>query len=266
MTAIDVNAPPIAWRESGAGDAVVFLHGVGGSRTAWEPQLAGLSGDHRCIAWDMPGYGASPPLPEPMTFPALARAVTRLLDAVEAPAAHLVGLSMGGMVALHAALDHPGRVRSLVLIDSSPAFALDGSTTAEQWVDERLEPLRRGLTPAGIAPGLLASVMAPDAPASVIDEAAAAMARVSAEALAAGLRCLTTHDVRDRLALVGVPALVLCGELDRETPPAYSSYLADRIPDATLALIEGAGHIANLERPAEVNRLLARFLAERTPS
>jgi 3-oxoadipate enol-lactonase len=257
----DVDADPVAWREAGSGDCVLFLHGVGGSRTAWDPQLRALGDRYRCIAWDMPGYGASAPAPEPPTFPALADAVAGLLDRLDIASAHLAGLSMGGMVAMHAALRHPERVRSLTLIDSSPAFGLDGTTTAEDWIDQRLEPLRNGLAPADIAPALMRAVTAPGTAEPVIAEAAAAMARISPDGFAAGVRCLTTHDLRDRLGEIRAPALVVCGELDRETPPAYSRFIAERIGGARLELVAGAGHLANLERPEAVNTLLATFIA-----
>ena len=87
---------PLAWRERGRGAPVVFLHGLGGSRTSWEPQLAGLSAGFRCIAWDMPGYGASAPI-QPLTFAGIADAVARLLDKAGVDRAHLVGESFGGM-------------------------------------------------------------------------------------------------------------------------------------------------------------------------
>ena len=78
--ATDVDGP-LAWREYGRGDPVVFLHGLGGSRTSWEPQLSGLGDAFRCIAWDMPGYGASAPV-EPLTFTAIADAVIAAADDV----------------------------------------------------------------------------------------------------------------------------------------------------------------------------------------
>ena len=79
----DVDAAPVAWREAGAGPTVVFLHGLGMTRTGFDPQLAALADRFRCVAWDMPGYGASPPRPAPLTFAALADAVDGLLDALE---------------------------------------------------------------------------------------------------------------------------------------------------------------------------------------
>jgi 3-oxoadipate enol-lactonase len=256
----DVDAAPVAWREAGSGDPVVFLHGLGGSRIAWEPQLAALARRYRCVAWDMPGYGASPAPVVDLTFPGLVDALAGLLDAIGAPRAHLVGLSLGGMVAQHAALALRERVASLALLDSSPAFGLDGGTTAEGWLAIRLDPLRRGISPAEMAPAVLRGVAGPHAPRGAIDEAVRAMARIPAPGLAAACRCLVTHDLRGRLGGIAAPTLVAVGELDTETPPAYAERLAAEIPDAQLAVVPGAGHLANLEQPARVNALLAAFL------
>jgi len=262
----DVDASPVAWREAGAGEVVLFLHGLGGSRTAWDPQLVSLAGSWRCVAWDMPGYGASRPGPVPLTFTALADAAADLLDTLGATAVPVVGLSMGGMIALHLALRYPGRVSSLALLDTSPAFGLDGTTDPGAWAALRLGPLERGETPADMAPRVLRSVAGPQAPEAVITEAVAAMARIPSSGLAAAVRCLPSHDVRDRLGEIGCPTLVVVGELDAETPPAYSLHLANGIPGAGYAEIPGAGHLSNLEAPDEVNALLAGFLSTTTLS
>ncbi|MBC8196032.1 MAG: alpha/beta fold hydrolase [Acidimicrobiia bacterium] len=263
---VDVDQTPIAWREAGSGDVVLFLHGLGGSRMAWEPQLRFLGRSRRCVAWDMPGYGRSQPGTDPLTFTYLADSAASLLDTLGADRASVVGISMGGMIALHLALRHPNRVTSLVLLDSSPAFGLDGTTDAGEWANLRLEPLAMGRTPADIAPAVLRSVAGPQAPDPVIDEAVAAMARISSSGLAAAVRCLPSHDVRDRLADIPCPTLVAVGDLDTETPPAYSRWLADGIPGARYEEIPGAGHLSNLESPNEVNSLVAGFLSATTLS
>jgi 3-oxoadipate enol-lactonase len=265
----DVDARPVAWREAGpaggepvaAGGPVAFLHGLGGSRTAWDPQLAALGERRRCLAWDMPGYGSSAPLPV-TTFPALADAAVAWLGHAASLPAHLVGLSMGGMVALHTALAHPAAVKTLVLLDTSPAFGLDGVTTVDAWVEARLAPLRDGETPASMAPRVLRAIAGPDADDDVLDAAAAAMARISPAAFEQAVRCLPTHDVRGRLHEIRVPTLVLVGEHDAETPLPYSDYLARHVPDARLRVVAGAGHLTNTERPDAVNELIAEFLEE----
>ncbi|HEX6657518.1 MAG TPA: alpha/beta fold hydrolase [Ilumatobacter sp.] len=260
-SAVDVDGP-VAWRQAGPhdGEQVVLLHGLGGSRTAWEPQLAALAdAGYRAAAWDMPGYGASA-LIEPVTFAALADAVGRWLDALGAESAHVVGLSLGGMLAQHVALLMSDRVRSLALLDTSPAFGLDGTTTATEWLDQRLRPLASGETPATIAPAVMRSIMADTVATHALAAAIAAMERIPSTGLAAAARCLVTHDLRGRLQQIVAPTLVLVGEHDRETPLSYSAYLADQIEGATLAVVSGSGHISNLEQPDEVNRLLLEFL------
>lgn len=255
----DLDEDPVAWREAGEGPAVLFLHGLGMSRTGFDPQLTELSHRRRCIAWDMPGYGASPLPAGGLAFPLLADAVAALLDRLGLSSAHLVGLSMGGQIALHAALAHPARVRSLALLDTSPAFGLDG-TDPEEWKRLRLEPLEQGAEPAAFAEQVLRGVMGPRVTDAQVAEAVATMSRITAPALAAAVRNLVTHDVRARLGEIEAPTLVLCGELDEETPLAYSEALRDGIAGAELAIVPGVGHVSNLEAPETVNALLSSFL------
>ena len=257
----DRNERPVAWREAGPldGELVVLLNGLGASRIAWEPQLASLStAGYRAAAWDMPGYGASAP-PHEWTFDALAGAAATWISGFGLGAAHVVGLSMGGMVALHLALAEPGVVRSLALCDTSPAFGFDGTTTAEAWIETRLAPIRDGATPASIAAGVISSIMAPGA--TAVGAASAAMARIEPDAFERAVRCLPSHDVRDRLAEITAPTLVVVGGLDRETPPSYARHLADGIATSRYVEIAGAGHISNLERPTQFDAALLDFLA-----
>ncbi|HSL57442.1 MAG TPA: alpha/beta fold hydrolase [Acidimicrobiales bacterium] len=256
-------AGPIAWRDAGSGpDTIVLLHGLGGSRTAWDPQLRSLSDRWRAVAWDMPGYGASAPLPRPTTFAALADAVARLLDALGVERAHLVGWSLGGMVAMHTALAHPDRVDRLVLIATSPAFGLDG-TDPDEWRRLRLDRLDAGETPADMARAVLTSVAGPRLSGPALADQMAAMARIPAAGLRAMVETLPHHDVRTRLADITAPTLVVVGELDHETPPAYARAIADAVPGARLIVLPGLGHLAPAEDPDTVSAVIRSFLDDR---
>ena len=239
---------------------LLFLHGLGGSRTAWEPQLEALSDQWRCVAWDMPGYGASSPV-SPLTFEAIADALAELLDRLEVDSAHLCGLSFGGHHALHTALRHPHRIRSLVLADSSAVFGADG-TNPDQWLRIRTAPLDTGLTLADIADEVIDSIAAPGFRGTERDRTAAAMARIPAAGFRAACRLLTSHDVRQRLGEIAAPTLVLAGELDEETPPSYAAEIAEGIEGSQLKLIPGAGHLSPAEAPDVFNTLIREFLAE----
>lgn len=259
----DVDALPTAWREAGEGPVVLLLHGLGGSRTAWSPQLAGLARRWRVVAWDMPGYGASAPAGRPdgpLTFAMLADAVASVLEALEADRAHLVGLSMGGMVAQHVALAHPDRVRSLSLLSTSPAFGLDG-TRADEWRAGRLAPLDAGWEPGEFAADVIRAISGPAITSDALGDQVSAMARISAPALRRSIDCLVTHDTRDRLAEIDAPTLVLTGELDRETPPRYGRALAEGVPGGRFVQIDGAGHLIHVEAAEAVNALVIEHLS-----
>ena len=245
----DVDASPIAWRELGEGDAVLFLHGLGMTRTGWDAVMQPLAKDYRCVAWDMPGYGASLPL-EDFSLEAAADAAASLI-AECGGAAHVVGLSMGGMVALQLALRHPDVVRSLVLVDTSPAFGLDG-TDPDEWQAARLAPLLAGAQIEDFAEPVLRGVMAPDPDPAAVALAVQSMLRVPIAGLMQTIAALPAHDVRARLKEISLPTLVLVGELDEETPLAYSQALAEGIAGAELHVIPAAGHLTPFEAPLAV--------------
>ena len=253
----EVLGLPLAWRRSGSSDAppAVFFHGLGGNRFGWDPQLSALADLRECLACDLPGYGRSAGLPG--SLPELASLAADWIASLGRGPADVVGLSFGGMVAQHLALDHPGLVRTLALLDTSPAFGFDGVTTPEAWLATRVSP------PSGAAAPdtdrVIAGLVGPDCPAAVRDAAAAAMREVPAATLAASCRALVGHDTRARLHQVAAPTLVMVGAEDTETPLSYARAIADRIPGARLVVVPGAGHLLNVEAPGQVNDELRRL-------
>lgn len=250
---------PTAWTEMGNGPPVVFLHGLGGSRTAWGPQLRALSDRFRCIAWDMPGYGDSAPL-APLTFDGIADRLVGLLDTLDIERADLVGLSFGGMHAIHTALRHPGRVNRMVLTDTSPAFGMDG-TRAEDWKSARLTGIDQGETPADIAEAVIDAITATTLTGQIRDEIIGSFGRIPVDGFRAAVECLPTNDVRSRLVELSHPTSVVVGELDKETPIAYAQLLADGLPDADFHILDGVGHLVPSEAPDRFNDLVGEFLS-----
>lgn len=257
---IDVDASPIAWREAGGGPVAVFLHGLGGGRTAWRPQLEVLSDLRRCVAWDAPGYGASARVTD-TSFDAYARAAIALIDCVSPDApVDLVGMSFGGMIAQYVTALAPERIRTLTLLCTSPKFGLDG-TDPDEWRAARLAGLEEMGSPAAAAPLVLASLVGPDG-AHVLPEAIEVMGRVPLAGLLDSLSTIASHDTRSHLPTITAPTLVLVGELDDETPVAYGQAIVDLMPDAHLEVIPGVGHILNLEAEDAVNTAIARHWRE----
>ena len=200
------------------------------------------------------------------TFEFIADAVVSLLDTIGEESAHLVGLSFGGMHALHTALRHADRVRTLTLVDTSPAFGADGVTTRDQWVSDRLEAIDSGATPADIAPAVMTGIAAPGFDGPGYDLAVASMGRIDAAGLRAAVNLLPDHEVTAQLGTITVPTLVVVGELDEETPPAYARALADGIADSEYLEVPGAGHLTPLEAPATFNAALRSFLTRERPA
>jgi 3-oxoadipate enol-lactonase len=266
---VDQLQQGIAWREvrPGAPDnsdsgrlPVLFLHGLGGSRISWEPQLVSVGARRLAAAWDLPGYGESAPLDIPVTFAALADAVVRWADVLGAERVHLVGISFGGMIAQYAAARHSGRVASLSLLATSPRFGLDG-TSPEEWRTARLAPLDAGLEPADFADRVLGGLAGLRISPEALEGQRAAMRRITGAALRTSIDCLVTHDSRLLLGSITAPTQCLVGSLDDETPVAYSQALVDGIAGAELHVIDGVGHLLNAEAPGTVDTLIAAHLA-----
>lgn len=258
VAARDIDASPTSWREDGSPDApvAVLLHGLGGSRTAWRPQLEGLADVRRCVAWDAPGAGASERVAE-RSFDAYADRALALLDTVSpGEPVDLVGMSFGGMVAQYATARRPDRVRSLVLLCTSPKFGLDG-TDPVAWQEHRLAGLEAFGSTAAAAPPILSSLAGPRAQ-HVVPEAVESMSRVTLDGLLDNIATITGHDSRAILPTIPVPTLVLVGEDDDETPVAYGQAIVDLMPHARLEVIPGAGHLLNLEAPDAVNAAIRR--------
>lgn len=255
----------ITYEERGEGPPLVFLHGIGGDAACWRSQLDAFSVAFRVIAWNMPGYGGSAPL-DPMTFPALADALAGLLDRLEVDRAHLVGHSMGGMVAQELVATRPERVRSLILVATSAAFGRPDGEWQRSFVAARLGPLDRGQTMADLAPEIVTRLIGDDPDPAGVARAIASMSGVPEATYRAAIHCLLTFDRRAALPNINVPTLLLAGERDTTAPPALMGRMAAKIRGARFEVMPRAGHLANLEQPAAFNQYLARFLKRGEPS
>jgi len=260
-------SPRLAVEHAGDGPLVVFLHGIGGNRRNFQRQVAAVSaaGLH-AAAWDARGYGGSDDYEGELDFADFSRDLARVLDHFGAEAAHVVGVSMGGLIAQDFYRRYPGRVRSLVLAGTRNGNA---RTNAAEFLRRREAPLLAGLAPRDIAADLATTLASRSAPEAVLAQLRESIAALHKESYLKALR--TTTRIGEMpgysgrtcyvdLQSVAVPTLVVCGTEDGVTPPELSQSLAAGIPGAKLHMIESAGHLCNIEQPEAFNAALLQFL------
>ncbi|MFO0603818.1 MAG: alpha/beta fold hydrolase [Polyangiales bacterium] len=254
-----MSATNLSYELHGAGPDVVFLHSFPLDRSMWKGQLvaAGAAG-RRAVLVDLPGFGASPlPAGAAPSLDAMAHAVLDTLDAVGAARATLVGLSLGGYVALAVAALAPERVEALVLADTRAASD-DPATRAGRMLNLALV---RDRGAGALVDKMLPKLLAPDAPEALRAEVRALGAAQSREAVTFALLAMRDRPDRgDVAAALDVPALVLAGSRDEITPPKEMRALAASMRRARFEELEGAGHLSSLERPAAFNAALEGFL------
>ncbi len=242
-----------------ASQPLLFLHGIGGAARAWRGQLDFFRDRYRAIAWDMPGYGGSAPLPD-VSIAALAGALQDFLQAVGATKPIIVGHSIGGMIVQQWLAKNPRIAGAVVLAQTSPAFGKPDGDWQKSFIDARLGPLDRGETLASLAPSLVKELVGDDPDASGMNLARDCMAAVPEATYRATMLALMGFDLRSALRAIAVPTLVLSGSKDNNAPAPMMAKMASYIPSATYVELEGVGHLANLERPLAFNTALDQFL------
>jgi len=250
----------IHYARAGTGpEVLLLLHGIGSQSLSFRHQLDGLSDAYAVIAWDAPGYGRSDDPVAPFSMADLADRAVELLDELEIDAAHVLGLSMGGVVAQLVYHRHPRRVRSLILADTNPGGGAAPEPERSARVRQRLEALDR-LGPRRMAEQRAPHLVRPGAPAGLIAELASIMGEVRPAGFRSAAIALGNTNLTARLSSIGVPTLVIHGELDAIVPLETGRMLASSIPGAQLVIIPEAGHVSNQEQPAAFNSAVRDFL------
>ena len=259
MIALVDNAS-IAFDDVGSGFPVVFLHAFPLNRTMWDPQVSALVAECRCIAIDTRGAGDSPPT-GPYSMDRFADDVAGVLDTLQIERAVVVGLSIGGYISFALWRRHRHRIRALVLADTRA-----GADTAAQ-VQRRRELIALAETQgsSAIANAQIAALVGTttrDKRPDIYDMVHRIIAQSPAEGIAGSLEAMMTRpDSAATCATIDVPTLIIVGDEDVATPPGESRALQQLIPNSRLEVLEQAGHLSNLERPAAFNTVVSEFLA-----
>lgn len=258
------GAPRIAYDHAGAGEVVLFLHGIGGNRTNWRDQLPAFAEVYYAVAWDARGYGRSDDYDGPLDFGDFARDIVRLLDHLKAETAHIVGLSMGGRIALDFVARFPERVATLTLSGTRASFAQRTQEERETFVRLRKKPLvEDGKEPRDIAPLVAKTLMGKRATDAHFNQLVESIAALHKDSYIKTIDASTYYDRSAALDAIRVPALLVYGGDDRLNGPALGREIAAQIEDARFVEIPDAGHLCNIEAPVEFNEAVLSFLLDR---
>jgi pimeloyl-ACP methyl ester carboxylesterase len=260
MTTLRVNDAELFYEDAGSGEPVLLLHGLGSSTLDWEPQIEALKRSFRVIAMDIRGSGRSRDLLKPggpFTVEQFAADAIALLDHLGAAPAHVVGLSMGGMVAFQLAVDAPRCVRTLTIINSGPELV--PRTPAELKAFRLRRMISRVFGPKGMG-RLLAKRLFPN-PAHEAKRKLfrQRMALNSKRAYIASQEAIIGWSVLDRIGGIDAPTLAVSSDQDY-TPVAAKELWAKRMKNAQVKVISEAHHALPIEAPEKLNPVLIEFL------
>lgn len=257
-----VDGRAVAWRESGTGPALVLLHGIGSGSQSWRGQFAGLSNAYRVIAWDAPGYGGSEALSD--EAPPASRysgSLAGLLDVIGIARAHLVGHSLGAMMAASFCRLFGSRVATVTLADPAGGYGSAADAVRKERLEARMH-LIDVLGPEGMARERAQALLSPDAPPEALQAVSDVMRGLNPPGYRQAARLLCSGDIFADLAHIAAPALVLCGSADTVTPEEGCRKIAAAVRGAVYRSLPGLGHACYVEDPEAFNAAMREFLED----
>ena len=267
--AITSDNVKLHYEEVGQGAPIVFVHEFAGDHRSWEPQMREFGKRYRCIAYAARGYTPSdvPADKEAYTYKHVMRDCVAVLDHLKIEQAHLIGLSMGGYTALQVALNHPGRVRSLVLAGTGSGFERDyvaehhknSRAVAERFLREGSQAIAEtyGLGPSRV-PFLVKDPRGFAEFSRMLAEHDAVGSANTSRGFQGGRPSL--YDFESEIAKLTTPALIVVGDED-ERCIEPSLFLKKTLSASGLVMMPKAGHVVNLEEPDLFNQCVGDFLA-----
>ncbi len=268
----NANGTNIRYRMSGEGDAVVFIHGLGASLEYWEPNVVPLSKHFRVFTMDLPGFGQSDKTVADLTLDVIGRFVADFLDFHNLDRVTLVGNSMGGLVALQTAIQYPQRIHKLVLVDNAGFGRVVHWTfriTSLPIVGEVLYMLSPWLMPFVIRAMFHDVSLAPEGwntfMIGMTRQPGARRTHLAALRYGVnlwGVKPEIIRAVREGIARLSMPTLICWGRQDQMLPMKQALNGLALIPGSQLHIWDRCGHVPQLEKPDEFNRLLLAFLSE----
>jgi 3-oxoadipate enol-lactonase len=255
------NDIDVAWFEVGRGDPLILIHGLADDHRAWRHALPALMLRHRILMYDLRGHGGTSLGGPDGTLGQLGTDLASFMDATEVDVAHIAGFSLGGTIAMRMAIDHPARVRGLVLVATSSRVG----RTAADWYRLRVEMVERDdpelrETLDRDAADVYAESASELPDGLLIRRQSTADPRGYGNACAA-MAALNAAPLDPELRRISAPTLIVASDLDRHCPPKAAEIIAAGIKGSRLEVIRGAGHPIPVEKPNELAGSINSFLA-----
>ncbi|VVN63638.1 3-oxoadipate enol-lactonase 2 [Pseudomonas fluorescens] len=257
MAWFDHEGCSLHYEEYGQGTPLVLIHGLGSSSQDWELQIPVLARHYRLIVVDVRGHGRSDKPCERYSIEGFTHDLVALFEHLNLPPAHVVGLSMGGMIAFQLAVDEPERVKSLCIVNSAPEVKV--RRPHEYWWWAQRWTLARVLSLATIGKGLGDRLLPKPNQADLRRKMAERWAKNDKRAYLASFDAIVGWGVQERLSRIACPTLVISADHDY-TPVAHKENYVKLLPDARLVVIEDSRHATPLDQPEVFNATLLDFL------
>jgi pimeloyl-ACP methyl ester carboxylesterase len=260
MSVAVLEGVSLAYDVEGSGEPLLMIQGLGYGRSGWGPAPRLLAERFRVVTFDNRGFGGSEITPGPYTTAQLARDTLAVLDAAEVERTHVIGISLGGMIAQEFVLAAPQRVQKLVLCSTTPggpqSVPMPEKTVALMGRQAQLDPQEAMRL-------FVENALSPEPPQGLVDEIVAYRTANPPDGAGwyAQASAGAAHDALARLGEIRVPTLVVHGTADNVVDARNAPLIADAIPGARLELFEGVGHMLPWERPEEFVALVEEFLA-----
>ena len=261
MPKLHIHDIDLYYEITGHGQPVLFIHGLGSSTRDWEAQVRFFSKHYQVITFDVRGHGKSDKPPGPYSVPLFAADTTELIKLIGLASVHVVGISMGGMIAFQLAVNTSNLVKSLVIVNSSPEFIV-------RTFLERLEVFRRLLIVRLMGMRKMGKVLSKRLfPNQEHGELRRILVKRWAEnnkrAYIDSLKAIVGWSVADRLGTIDCPTLVIAADEDY-TPVAFKQAYVSKMPRAELLVISDSRHFTPVEKPERFNEVLLAFLSKQT--
>lgn len=261
MPRLKINSVSLNYEKGGKGPAVVFINGLTMDINGWLLQVEPFGKRYSVLRYDCRGQGLSDKPDTPYSQEMHAEDLRNLLQKLDIPRTHIVGLSNGGMIAQHFALLYPEKVGALVLVDTCSHVDKLLELTIKSWIraaEEGGSDLRYDVA----LPFLFSETFTKNNIDKILSMKELNMQTNPAKAVINLAKATLKHDLSKRISDIGSPTLIIAGEEDILIPPRYSRILRDGIKNSRLVIFKNCGHVPSIEIPEEFNRTVMNFLVE----